>query len=74
MDFWILWMDFMDLAVIGYNLEKGIADKFTKFRICFIVECFTADFCDFFSTAANICLLGIRLGTCHQIQAFQSFS
>ena len=38
------------------------------------MECFAADFLQFFSKNVEIWLLGGRLGTPHQIQAFQAFS
>ena len=37
------------------------------------MECFTADFSQFFSANAKVRFLGGRLGTCQQIQAFQGF-
>ena len=38
------------------------------------IERFTADFFQDFAENVVSCLLGGRLGTCHQIQAFQGFS
>ena len=38
------------------------------------MECFIADISRFFSANVKTCLLGGRLGTRHQIQAFQEFS
>ena len=38
------------------------------------MEHFTADFLQFFSITVKISLLGDRLGTYHQSQAFQGFS
>ena len=38
------------------------------------IESFTADFLQDFAESVISCLLGGRLGTCHQIQAFQGFS
>ena len=43
-------------------------------KICFSMKCFTADFSRYFSKNVTICLLDGRLGTHHQIQAFQWFS
>ena len=40
----------------------------------FSVECFTAYFLRFVPENLKIWVLGSRLGTCYQIQAFQSFS
>ena len=54
------------------SLEK-IVDKFTKLSKIFSVECFTAEFLWFLSAYAKTCLMSDRLGTCHQIQAFQGF-
>ena len=38
------------------------------------MECFTADFFQVFNKNVKIRLLGVRLGTHHQIQAFQELS
>ena len=38
------------------------------------MECFTADFLRVLNEHVKIWLLGVRLGTHHQIQAFQEFS
>ena len=38
------------------------------------MECFTADFLRVFNKNVKIWLLGVRLGTRHQIQAFQELS
>ena len=49
-----------------------IVDNFTKLsKICFYMECFTANFWKFFSTYAKSYLSDGRLGTPYQIQAFQ---
>ena len=58
-----------------YNLGQKVGDKFTKLsKIGFFMECFTADFLQFLSKNVKILLFGGRLGTRHQIQAFQGFS
>ena len=58
-----------------YNLGIKIVNKLTKIsKICVSVECFIADIPRFFSANVKTCLLGGRLGTRHQIQAFQEFS
>ena len=58
-----------------YNLGQEVVDKFTKLsKTVFSMECFTADFLRFFPENVKIWLLGGRLGTRHQIQAFQGFS
>ena len=63
------------MYIITYNLGQKIVDKFTKLsKISFLIEWYTADFSRIFSTNVKICLLDGRLGTCHQIQAFQGFS
>ena len=55
------------------SLTKGWS-QFTKLsQIGFSVECFTADFLQFFTKKRQIWLLGGRLGTRHQIQAFPAF-
>ena len=52
-----------------------MADKFTKLsKACFSMEYFTADFSGFSSIYAKSCLLGGRLCTRRQIQAFQGYS
>ena len=43
-------------------------------KIGFSVECFTADFLQFFTKNVKIWVLIGRLGTRYQIQAFQGFS
>ena len=43
-------------------------------KIGFSMEWFTADFLQFFTKNVKIWLLVGRLGTRHQIQAFQGFS
>ena len=43
-------------------------------KIGFSMEWFTADFLQFFTKNVKIWLLVGRLGTRHQIQAFQEFS
>ena len=43
-------------------------------KIGFSMECFRLFFCNFLSKNIKIWLLGGRLGTRHQIQAFQGFS
>ena len=43
-------------------------------QIGFCMECFTADFLRVFNKNVKIWLLGVRLGTRHQIQAFQKLS
>ena len=57
-----------------YNLGQEVIDKFTKLsNIGFPMECFIADFLQFF-TVKRQNLLGGRVGICYQIQAFQGFS
>ena len=52
-----------------------VLDNLTKLtKIFFPMECFTAQFSQRFSTNVKIRLLDERLGTRHQIQAFQRFS
>ena len=43
-------------------------------QIGFCMECFTADFLRVFNKNVKIWLLGVRLGTRHQIQAFLELS
>ena len=68
-----------------FNLGQKIIVKFTKLskigfseeklsKIGFSKECITANFSRFSCKNVKPCLLGCRLGTCHQIQAFQEFS
>ena len=58
-----------------YNLGHWVVDNLAKLsKIYFSVECFTADFLRDFTKGDKIWLSGGRLGTCHQIQAFQGFS
>ena len=40
----------------------------------FFMECFTADFVRVFNKSVKIWPLDVRLGTCHQMQAFHGFS
>ena len=55
--------------------EKKVVNKFTKLsKIGFCMECFTAGFLCVFHKDVNIWLLGILLGTHHQIQVFQQLS
>ena len=50
-------------------------DKVTKlFKIGFSMKCFTAEFLQFCSTNFKTSLVGGRVGTRHQIQAFQRLS
>ena len=57
-----------------YNLGQKVGDKLTKLsEIGFSMEWFTADFLQFFTKNVKIWLLVGRLGTRHQIQAFQGF-
>ena len=59
----------------SYNLVQNVADKFTKLsKRGFSMDCFTADFLRLFTEKCQNLGLGGRLGTCHQIQAFQGFS
>ena len=56
-----------------YNLGQKAVDKFTKLsKISFSVERFRAVLRVFIRNF-KICLLGSRLGTPHQIRAFQEF-
>ena len=58
-----------------YSLGQGVRDKFTKLsKIDFSMDCFTADFLRLFTESVKIWLFGGRLGTRHQIQAFQGLS
>ena len=56
------------------NFGQKVGDKLTKLsKIGFSMECFTAGFLRFFTkTSQNLAFVG-RLGTRHQIQAFQGF-
>ena len=50
-------------------------DKVTKlFKIGFSMKCFRAEFLQFCSTDFKISLAGGRVGTRHQVQAFQRLS
>ena len=54
---------------------QNIVDKFLNLsKIDGSLECFTADFSQFFSTNIKIWLLGGWLVTIHQFQAFKGFS
>ena len=56
-------------SVQEHNPGQRVVNKFTKLRkIGFSMECFTADFLRVFNENMKIWLLGVRLGTCHQIQ------
>ena len=58
-----------------YNPRQKFVNKSTKLgKKGFWMECFTADFLQDFNENVKIWLLGSRLGTRHQIQAFQGFS
>ena len=58
-----------------YNLGQGVGDKFTKLsKIGFSMDCFMADFLRLFTETVKIWFFGGRLGTRHQIQAFQVLS
>ena len=67
-----------NMAVASYRkVQSGqkVAYKFTKLsEIGFCMECFGADFSRVFNENVKIWLLGVRLGTRNQIQAFQGFS
>ena len=52
------WRQIQKIKQIGFSMD----------------ECFTADFLQFLLKKVKICLLGGRLGTRPQIQAFQEFS
>ena len=53
---------------LEYNLGQKIVDKFTKLsKICFSMECLTADFSRFSYANVKTCLLRDRLGTHYQI-------
>ena len=55
-----------------YNPGQGVVNKFTKLsKIGFCVECFTASFLRVFNKDLA---LSDRLGTRHQIQAFEELS
>ena len=57
------------------NLGQKVGDKLTKLsKIGFSMEWFKADFLQFFTKNVKIWLFVGRLGTRHQIQAFQGFS
>ena len=52
-----------------------VVNKFTKLgKIGFCMECFTAVFFRIFNGNVKIWLMGVQLGTRHQIEAFQGFS
>ena len=58
-----------------FNPGQKVGDKLTKLsKTGSSMECFTSDFLRFFTKKCQIWLLGGRLGTRHQIQAFQGFS
>ena len=57
-----------------YNLGQVLGDTFTKLSKGFSMDCFTLIFCDFLPKTVKIWLYCGRLGTRHQIQAFQRFS
>ena len=53
------------------NLGQSVGDKFTKLSKIGFSKLI---FCDFLPKIVKICLFGGRVGTRHQIQAFQGFS
>ena len=57
--------------IVGYNLEQGTVDRFSK--VCFSTDCCTSDFFRAFRESVKILVLGSRLGTCYQIEAFKGF-
>ena len=62
------------LKQIYNNHGQNIVDKLMKLsKIGFSMECFTADFLQFFSATVKICLWDSRLGNCHQFKACQRF-
>ena len=68
-----------ELSVFFEQKENLFVDtalrKLRKLRkIAFPIESFTADFCNFLAKNLKIWLLDGKLGTRHQIQAFQGFS
>ena len=67
-------LEFCIFCTQTYNLAQKIVDKFTKLsKICFSMECFSDTF-SVFRLDVKICLLGERLGTHREIQAFEGFS
>ena len=57
------------------SLGKKVVDKFTKLcKIGFSMECFQADFLEFFTKNVKFWLLGGQPYTHHQTQVFQEFS
>ena len=63
------------LSILKYSHGENIIDKFANLsKKKFSMECFTTYFWQFFSAPFENCLLGDRLGTCYQSQAFQIFS
>ena len=64
-----------DLPMQCNNLGQNIVGKFTKLsKFGVTMECLTADFSHFFSTAVKVCPLASRLATRHQFQSFQRLS
>ena len=70
----LVYLTYNTTGIQPYNLEQNVAEKFTKFSKIGFSDCFTAIFCDFLPKNVKIWLLGGRLGTLHQMQAFQRFS
>ena len=58
----------MKLCFLRQSWRKGCRQIHEIKQCRFLMECFTAGFLRFFTV--KIWLLGRRLGTCHQIQAF----
>ena len=60
---------------MNYNLGQKVVDKLTKLsKTGFFKECVTVDFLQTFTKSIKTWLLGGRLGTHHQIQAFRELS
>ena len=52
---------------LSYNPGQKVLNKFTK--LCMV--CLTIDFLLVFNKSVKSWVLGVGLGTCHQIQAFR---
>ena len=65
----------MNLCFFSDNAGQKVVNKFLKLgKKGFCIECFTAEFLRVFNKNVKSWLLGVRLGTCYHIEAFQEFS
>ena len=69
-----LGLEVCNVKAVRCNHGHHIVEKFTKFSGRFFFEMFYSSFLEFSNTTVEIWLLGDRLGTCRQFQAFQGFS